>query len=141
MSQATKWNIVPGLNHVGAYQVSGQPYATASINCKGAYEGGFEVKFPYVTRWFQVVNKDLNNDCRVGFSSFGVVGDNYFTVAKGDADASGYGISSGIMELKVSSIFISGSLDVDVVAGLTKILTGSTTTSVGPNWSGSAGVG
>ena len=141
MSQATKWNLVPGLNHVGAYQVSGQPYVSGNINCRGAYEGGFEVKFPYVTRWFQVTNKAVNNDLRVGFSSFGIVGKNYYTVPRAETNDNGPTHSTGILELKVSSVFISGSLDVDIIAGLTKIPTGSTTTSIGPNWSGSAGVG
>jgi hypothetical protein len=137
---AGSWKTGVGLNHVGAYQVSGVPFASGSIDCK-APSGGFEVVFPYVSRWFQVINKDLSNDCRVGFSALGVVGTNYFTVAKGDADASGHGVSSGILELKVSSIFISGSLDVDIVAGLTKIERESTTTTTGANWSGSSGVG
>ena len=48
---------------------------------------------------------------------------------------------SGVLELKVSSIVLSGSTNVDVVAGLTSIATIRTATATGPNWSGSAGVG
>ena len=134
------WKTGVGLNHVGAYQVSGVPFASGSINCK-APSGGFEVVFPYVTRWFQVINKDAANDLRVGFSALGVVGTNYYTVPKSEQTADGPTHNTGILELKVSSIFISGSLDVDIVAGLTKIDRASTTTSTGPNWSGSSGVG
>jgi hypothetical protein len=36
-----------GLNHVPAYQVSGQPFATGSIDASTAVK----VEFPYVTRW------------------------------------------------------------------------------------------
>ena len=134
------WKTGVGLNHVGAYQVSGVPFASGSINCK-APSGGFEVVFPYVTRWFQVINKDTANDLRVGFSALGVVGTNYYTVPRSEQTADGPTHNTGILELKVSSIFISGSLDVDIVAGLTKIDRASTTTSTGANWSGSSGVG
>ena len=71
---ANSWKLTPGVNHVGAYQVSGKPYATGSIDARDSQNGGsFEVSFPYITRWFQVINKDVTNDCRVGFSHFGVM--------------------------------------------------------------------
>ena len=144
------WNTSPGLNHVGAYQVSGQPYASGSINCKAddVPLTDCEVAFPYVTRWFKVINKDPTNDCKVAFSVSGLTGsNNYFTVSARSVSAAdllpGAGLTgdSGILELKVSSIFLSGSTNVDVVAGLTKIPAGSTWASEGPNWSGSSGVG
>jgi len=144
------WNLVPGLNHVGAYQVSGQPYASGSINCKAddVPLTDCEVAFPYVTRWFKVINNDPVNDCKVAFSVSGLTGSsNYFTVpsmsgsvttAHGDTSNVAH---SGILELKVSSIFLSGSTNVDVVAGLTKVAANATWGSEGPNWSGSSGVG
>ena len=143
------WNLTPGLNHVGAYQVSGQPFASGSIDAKlGSRPGGFEVAFPYVTRWFKVINKDNTNDCKVAFSLSGMTGsNNYFTVSARSGSAAdllpGAGLigDSGVLELKVSAIWISGSTNVDVVAGLTKIDVGSTNTSTGANWSGSSGVG
>ena len=138
------WNLVPGLNHVGAYQVSGQPYASASINCKAddVPLSDCNVAFPYVTRWFKVINHDEGNACKVGFSISGLTGsNNYFVVGAADV-AGGHGpTDSGVLELKVSSIVLSGSTDVDIVAGLTKIPAGSTWGSEGPNWSGSSGVG
>jgi len=139
------WNLEPGLNNVGSYQVSGQPYATGSINNKlGSREGGYEVVFPYVTRWFKVINKDATNPCRVGFSVSGVTGSfNYFTVGK--ASAADIYSDSGTLELKVSAVWVSGSTDVDIIAGMTgipaiRVSTG-TPPGAGPNWSGSAGVG
>ena len=136
------WNLQPGLNFVGSYQVSGQPYATGSIDClEGTRPGGFEIVFPYVTRWFKVLNNDESNACKVAFSVSGMTGSsNYFVVDAADLDQFGQG-NSGVLELKVSSILISGSNNVDVVAGLTNISNGRTATSAGPNWSGSTGVG
>lgn len=128
-----------GLNNVGSYQVSGRPFASGSINAKlGVRLGGHEIVFPYVTRWFKVINKDASNDCKVAFSVSGMTGsNNYFTVAKADVDANGAVGNSGILELKVSSIWVSGSTDVDVVAGLTGI----GAIHLSSNWSGSTGVG
>ena len=139
------WNLEPGLNNVGSYQVSGVPFATGSINNKlGSRPGGYEVTFPYVTRWFKVINNDESNPCRVGFSVTGVTGSfNYFTVGK--ASAADLPSDSGALELKVSAVWVSGSTDVDIIAGLTgipasRVSTG-TPPGAGPNWSGSAGVG
>jgi hypothetical protein len=139
---AKSWQLAPGVNHVGAYQVSGKPFASGNIDCFNKNRA-HEVPFPYLSRWFQVINKDTTNDVRVGFSNFGVVdpGTNYFTVAKADVDANGATGDSGRLEIKVASIFISGSTDVDVIAGLTNIDTVRVSGSVGPNWSGSVGVG
>ena len=139
------WNLEPGLNNVGSYQVSGQPYASGSIVAlHGLRPGGYEVVFPYVTRWFKVINKDETNPCKVGFSVSGVTGSfNYFTVGK--ASAADVYSDSGTLELKVSAVWLSGSDDVDIIAGMTgipaiRVSTG-TPPGAGPNWSGSAGVG
>ena len=144
------WNLEAGLNHVGAYQVSGRPYASGSINCRSDDSPltECEVVFPYVTRWFKIINKDPTNDCKVAFSLSGLTGSsNYFTVSASSGSAAdllpGAGLTgdSGVLELKVSSIFLSGSTDVDIIAGLTTISSGRTATSTGANWSGSSGVG
>jgi len=139
---AKSWNIEAGINHVGAYQVSGRPFASGSINGKhGDRPGGFEIVFPYVTRWFTVINNDISNACKVAFSVSGMTGsNNYFTVAQADTDANGPG-NSGQLEIKVSAIWISGSTNIDVVAGLTSIPAHRTSTDTGANWSGSSGVG
>jgi hypothetical protein len=129
------WNLEPGLNHVGAYQASGAPFATGSVDgMDGGRPGGFEIVFPYVTRWFQVIAGSSGGNCKVSFSLSGMTGSyNYFTVKDGT--------TSERLELKVSSIWVSGSNSVDVVAGLTGIPTIRTRTESGPNWSGSSGVG
>jgi len=55
------WKTNVGVNHVGAYQVSGRPFATGSINATHKAK----VEFPKVTRWIYVVNHGAA-DCRVG---------------------------------------------------------------------------
>jgi len=139
---AGSWNLEAGLNHVGAYQVSGRPFASGSINAlHGLRPGGHEIQFPYVAKWFKVINNDETNICKVAFSVSGMTGsNNFFTVDAADFDAFGAG-NSGVLDLKVSSIWISGSTDVDVVAGLTTINKARTATDAGINWSGSSGVG
>ena len=123
-----------GLNHVGAYQVSGTPFASGSIDASSAVK----ITFPYVTRWVQIVNNDTSNAVKVGFSSIGVQGTNYFTIGKGAASVP---TSSERLEVKVTELWLYGADDVDVVAGLTSINGRMTTTDSGTSWSGSSGVG
>jgi len=132
-----------GLNHVGSYQVSGQPYVTGGIDASThdapspTGGGGAQVvHFPYVTRWIQVFNKDGSNTCKLGFSKNGVdgtTGKYYLTLAAGG--------ETDVMEIKVSEVWVSGSDDVEVVAGLTSIAAGKVNTDSGASWSGSSGVG
>ena len=137
------WNIPAGLNNVGSYQVSGAPYATASIQALAA--DGTPVAFPQVTRWVQITNHDVSV-LRVGFSSNGVRqgaydgygGYNYFSVPA--SGSSGPGVSP-VLELKVSELWLVGSGNADVLAGLTSIPAARTSGSLGINWSGSSGVG
>lgn len=135
MANFTKsWQMEVGLNHVPAYQVSGQPFATGSIVATNATV----VSFPYVTRWVTIVNNSTSAACKVGFSELGIAGTNYFTVGKG---VTSIPVTTERLELKVSEIWLYGSADVDIIAGLTSIPTSRTTTSNGSSWSGSAGVG
>ncbi len=134
------WDLAPGLNNVGSFQVSGQPYASGNIDtAHGERHGGYGIQFPQVTRWVKIINNDTVNACKVGFSELGVMsGSNYFTVGKG---ASALPTVTGELEIKVSSLWISGSDSVDIIAGLTGIPSIRTRTDSGPNWSGSSGVG
>lgn len=131
------WQAKVGINHVGAYQVSGQPYASAGIECDDATV----VEFPYVTRWVQVVNRD-NTPLRVGFSELGVSGSNYFLCPP--SSSSGPGVTP-VLELKVGQLWLyspgNPSSTADVVAGLTSIEVDRCSGSAGPSWSGSSGVG
>lgn len=124
-----------GLHNVGSFQVSGMPFTSGSVDASTAVS----VQFPYVTRWLYVVNNGAA-DVRVGFSQLGVEGTNYFTV---HATASGKIPVSPRLELKITEVWLSGSDDVDVVAGLTTVPVDRITaiSPSGSNWSGSAGVG
>lgn len=123
-----------GLNNASSYQVSGKPWAEGGVDASSATS----VSFPECTRWVQIIN-NTSNALRVGFSNFGVEGSNYFTVA-GDT-------KSDRLELKLTELHLSGSSNVDIVAGLTFIDASSINNSgvslESPyiNWSGSAGVG
>jgi hypothetical protein len=134
-----------GLHNVGSYQVSGIPYASGSLSARSGTP--LSVSFPYVTRWVTIINNDAANDLKVGFSAFGLAGSNYFTVPRGDSNGS-QTAHLPRLELKITSLFFTGSSDFDVVAGLSSIptvridnLSGSGGNITGPNWSGSSGVG
>tara|TARA_R100001440_G_scaffold26855_2_gene44189 strand:+ start:838 stop:1254 length:417 start_codon:yes stop_codon:yes gene_type:complete len=128
-----------GLGNVGSYQASGKPYVSGAID---AMQGGaVKITFPAVTRWIYVINHE-DSGVRVGFSERGVLNDgNYFQV--GASSANGGTQASVRLELKVTELYLSGSENVDVVAGLTGISTERITAiSVsGSNWSGSIGIG
>jgi len=138
---AISWKMDVGINHVPAYQASGRPFASGTINASTATK----ISFPYVTRWIYVVNHGAA-DCKVGFSEAGIRNDavmgggsNYFKVSRKDNQTAG---SSQRLEMKVSEIWLSGSPEVDIVAGLTTIPSDRTSMGDGlPSWSGSAGVG
>ena len=132
-----------GLHNVGSYQVSGKPFATGSIDCLDDVLPVVAVRFPSVTSWVVVTNSDINPNAqgflRVGFSENGVTGNdnNSFLEVSG-------GVTSPRLELKVSEIWLSGSANCSVMAGLTFIGTDAVNNSAispnGTNWSGSTGV-
>ena len=131
------WELAPGLNNVGSYQVSGKPFVSGGATAGNAAA----VKFPAVSRWVYVVNPK-STALRVGFSEIGISGSNYFTVPANS--------ESPVLEVKVSELWIYGpgesAATADVVAGLTAIEPPSCrySSSIGglqPSWSGSAGVG
>ena len=128
------WKTDVGINHVGAYQVSGRPFASGSINASTAVK----VEFPKVTRWIYVVNHG-STDCRIGFSQAGVEGTNFIRL--GPENGSAGTQHTARLELKISEVWFSGSSNIDVAAGLTNINTDKVSGSIGPSWSGSAGVG
>jgi hypothetical protein len=131
---ADSWKMGMGVNHVGAYQVSGIPFATASVDAMAA--SGTVVRFPYVTRWVKVENP-VDADLKIGFSQNGIngQGQNYFSL-----NGNPTGNDTGVLELKVSEIWLSGSVGVSVIAGLTGILPQRVSGTAGPSWSGSIGV-
>ena len=119
-----------GINHVPAYQVSGRPFASSSTD--GRSGTAVKIEFPFVTRWIYVVNSD-SNGAKVGFSQLGLDGDNFFRV-KGATN-------SEVLDLKVSELYLTGSGNLTVCAGLTTIPVSRVKTDSGASFSGSVGVG
>jgi hypothetical protein len=127
------WNLSPGLNHVGAFQSSGQPWCSGGNTSTNT---AARIAFPKVTRWIVITNTSANA-VKVGFSSAGTGGSNYFTVAGNT--------TSPRLEVKISAIWIKSAVDgnaatVDVVAGLTAISADKVSTDSGENWAGEPGV-
>jgi hypothetical protein len=135
-----------GLNNVGSYQVSGAPFVSSSIDC-GALGGPIKITFPYVTRWIMVQNNSVETpeDLKVGFSSLGITEtNNFFTVfnrqSAVNADRSSI---CPRLEIKLSELWLTGSSNCEVIAGLTNIPIERINNigTKGNNWSGSSGVG
>lgn len=121
------WPTDVGINHTPAYQVSGRPFASASV----IYDNTVRtVEFPYVTRWVQVINKG-ESTVRMGFSAAGITGagtdpdalDAYYIVLD-PSGSTGY-YKSDIYEMKISTLYFKNdggtNGTVDVIAGLTTI--------------------
>lgn len=156
------WHLAPGLNHVGAYQVSGEPFVTGTLRSQFTPEAkGLRIVFPKVTKWVRIINYDATASCTIGFSSLGIGGTPYSNSAGAlpQPQNVGYGYNrfvipssslppgpgqagdSGVMEWKLGEIWLTGSGDVTVLAGLTNIPNVRCSSSLGPSYSGSSGVG
>ena len=152
MSEFPNYKYGTGLGNVGSYQVAGKPFASGGLNAlENQSDQPISIHFPSVTRWIYVINHDNTRACDVGFSQIGLDGDNYFTIPPaftGSANAgapagTGFSQNSVRLELKVNEIWLTGSTNVDVVAGLTGI-DGARINNISPSgssWSGSIGVG
>ena len=146
---SSNFKYTAGLSNVGSYQVSGTPWVTSSLDCTSS-ANPVKIEFPFVTRWVLVKNADdvHGNDAKVGFSANGLAGTNYFTVPHVFATTTADRASiMSPLEIKVTELYITGSGQVEVVAGLTNLpvdrinnLSGLGVI-VGNNWSGSVGVG
>ena len=143
MSQSYPYGV--GLSNVGSYQVSGVPYATSSITAPSNAGTPTEVSFPDITQRVVVSNINTASALRVGFSSNGVKGTNYFIIP---AASSSVVYPTQDFKVKVSSIFLlshtTTPTSASVFAELTNISTSHLQNSgpTGlPNWSGSVGVG
>jgi len=74
----------PGLGMVGEYQRSGIPFVTSSngAELQASAANVIEVKFPRVTRWFEVRGMDAadsTSEIRIGFTRNGVLGEGAVT--------------------------------------------------------------
>ena len=145
MSQNYPYGV--GLSNVGSYQVSGIPYATSSIAAPASSGAPTEVSFPDTTQRVFVSNVNTASPLRVGFSSNGVKGTNYFIIPA--ASSSTVGFPTQEFRVKVSSIYLlshtATPTSASVFAELTNISTSHLQNSglngSGVNWTGSVGVG
>ena len=129
-----------GPNFAPAYQVSGTPYVTCSLEVGTT---PIKISFPQATRWIMVSMQDAaDSQLRIGFSENGVKATetrNYFLlqgVTTGDAE---FYNQTPRLELRCKELFIrseAGAIDkVSVLAGLSTVpaaqfpvLTGTMTT-------------
>ncbi len=135
-----------GLQNVGSYQVSGIPFVTSSVTAPISSSTPVQITFPSVTQRIIVENVG-GQHLRIGFSSNGVKGNNYFLIHK---HASGTPSMYNHIDLrvKVSEIYIlsddaASTTAASISAELTNIDTSLLELSgpSGSNWSGSLGVG
>jgi hypothetical protein len=123
------YNYKPGLGNAASFSVSGIPFVSGGISAASATV----VEFPKTTRWVVVSNVDGSATLRVGFSENGVDGTNYFEIDQEQI--------SPRFEVKVTEIWLSGSTNVSVMAGLTFIdteeINNNSLSPSGSNWSGS----
>ena len=122
-----------GLQNVGSYQVSGQPYLSSSITVPANSAEPLEIQFDQVTKFVIIRNEtDSAGDIRVGFSSNGLKNENFVRLAVSESLSADY---------KVTSVFLRSNTtaqqSASIVAGLTNI----PSERLSANWSGSNGVG
>ena len=140
-----------GLGNSAAYQVSGIPYASASIQTPVLSAAPYEHSFPFVTKFVTITNTTTgaNIPLRVGFSALGITGsvesgtpasppppgasDHYFILDNGES----YTGEFRVTRLYFLSDQFPSAPTVSIIAGMTGIPSADLTT----NWSGSAGVG
>jgi hypothetical protein len=144
MSQNYPYGV--GISNVGSYQVSGIPYATSSITAPSNAGTPTEITFPDIAQRVFVSNINSASALRVGFSSNGVKGTNYFIIP---AASSSVVYPTQEFRVKVSAIYLLSNTttptSASVFAELSNIgishLQNSGPNGVGNNWSGSVGVG
>ena len=122
-----------GLQNVGSYQVSGQPYLSSSITVPANSAEPLEIQFDQVTKFVIIRNEtDSVGEIRVGFSSNGVKGQNFVRLAVSESLSADYKVTSVFLRSNTST-----QQSASIVAGLTNIPSARLTN----NWSGSNGVG
>ena len=110
----------PGANYVPAYQSSGLPYVTRSVQNELGSGDVIKHEFPYVTRFF-VIGNNSEGTLRVGFTENGVnsnPGANYFCVKPFTSGALRYEIRCKELYFRRDSNADAG---FEIMAGLTNI--------------------
>jgi len=135
---SSHWPKTNGPNFVPAYQVSGTPYVTSSLEVGTT---PIKISFPSATRWITVSMQDsADKQLRIGFTENGIDAAetrNYFLLQGVTTGDSEFYNQTPRLELRCKDLFIrseTGAIDkVSVLAGLSTVdagefpvLTGST---------------
>ncbi len=129
-----------GLNHVGAYAVSGIPWVSGGISVPISSSTPLEISFPFVTKRV-VVHVTNAYTCRVGFSANGVkLSNNYFIA---DGDVANNGADPYDMNVKCTKIYLLSNDGNTPVVSVAAELTGipSKEYPLATAYSGAAGIG
>ena len=131
----------PGFNHVGSYQVSCRPFATASVQVAASSStigAGTKIEFPGVTKFVTVRNEEhddiADSKVRLAFASGGLHQPNFNYIL---INAS----SSFSADYRVSQVYIMSDTatqpKVSVIAGITTIKSARTPSG---SWENTVGV-
>ena len=127
-----------GLGNVGNYQVSGIPFVTGALTAPALGSAALEIQFPSVTQKIKILNTNTSVSLRVGFSSLGVTGSNYYLV---QPTAAG-NVNTVDLRVKTDKIFLlSNGAALTSNVFVEAELTGITGYNLAANYSGSAGIG
>lgn len=128
----------PGLNHVGNYQVSGIPFVSGGITAPAIGSTALEIEFPSATQKIKILNTNTTVPLRVGFSSLGVTGSNYYLVqptAAGNTNTVDLRVKTNKIFLLSNGAALTSNVFVEAE------LTGITGYDLAANYSGSVGIG
>jgi hypothetical protein len=121
-----------GLNSVGNYQVSGIPYASASVTIPASGSSPLKISFPSVTKEIAIKNAGANQ-INIAFSLNGLMSSsNYIPIAS---------LESFDAEIKVIDIYMVTNVTASSTAHVFAACTGIGRDMLPNNWSGSVGVG
>ena len=119
-----------GLGNMGAYQVSGKPFASGGHSVSNS--ANTTIQFPFVTQWVQVSNCGSSNLIVAFVATSLTSGDAFFVLEPNQV--------SPPLQVKVTEISLRGDTGTVDPVSVTAGLTGIANRNIINNWSGSVGV-
>jgi hypothetical protein len=115
-----------GLNHVGAYQVSGVPFVTGSTDTLVSTNDDLRFQFPNVTKSITFKNNDGSHNVNIHFAPWADGAYGYTNGAEPDNYIVVHSSHTVKLDVKCKEVFISSTtnnqtLDFQIVAELTNI--------------------